>query len=143
MLMNAVRSCGRWPKQNKATSAIGNDSLVPRTKKNRSSKASVVESVYTRDLKSLASACGFESHHSHQQQIWGVSSIGRAPVLQAGGRRFDPVTLHQIKFGVWRSPVAHLLWEQGVQGSNPCTPTTNSFSRTYSVPAQTAYSSAG
>ncbi|MEY4369888.1 MAG: hypothetical protein RL564_1838, partial [Pseudomonadota bacterium] len=25
--------------------------------------------------------------------------------------------------GVWRSPVAHLLWEQGVQGSNPCTPT--------------------
>ena len=26
-------------------------------------------------------------------------------------------------FGVWRSPVAHLLWEQGVQGSNPCTPT--------------------
>ena len=26
-------------------------------------------------------------------------------------------------FGVWRSPVAHLLWEQGVQGSNPCIPT--------------------
>ena len=25
--------------------------------------------------------------------------------------------------GVWRSLVAHLLWEQGVQGSNPCTPT--------------------
>ena len=28
-----------------------------------------------------------------------------------------------LVFGVWRSPVAHLLWEQGVQGSNPCTPT--------------------
>jgi hypothetical protein len=27
-------------------------------------------------------------------------------------------------FGVWRSPVAHLVWDQGVQGSNPCTPTT-------------------
>ena len=26
--------------------------------------------------------------------------------------------------GVWRSPVAHLLWEQGVGGSNPLTPTT-------------------
>ena len=26
-------------------------------------------------------------------------------------------------FGVWRSPVAHLVWDQGVQGSNPCTPT--------------------
>src|SRR5262249_43038160 len=27
------------------------------------------------------------------------------------------------RFGVWRSPVAHLLWEQGVGGSNPLTPT--------------------
>jgi hypothetical protein len=26
---------------------------------------------------------------------------------------------------VWRSPVAHLLWEQGVGGSNPLTPTTS------------------
>ena len=24
---------------------------------------------------------------------------------------------------MWRSPVAHLLWEQGVAGSNPATPT--------------------
>jgi hypothetical protein len=31
------------------------------------------------------------------------------------------------QFGVWRSPVAHLLWEQGVGGSNPLTPT-NLFS---------------
>src|SRR5258705_5470521 len=29
--------------------------------------------------------------------------------------------------GVWRSPVAHLLWEQGVGGSNPLTPTSLSF----------------
>ena len=26
--------------------------------------------------------------------------------------------------GVWRSLVAHLLWEQGAAGSNPATPTT-------------------
>jgi hypothetical protein len=25
---------------------------------------------------------------------WGISSAGRAPALQAGGRRFDPVILH-------------------------------------------------
>ena len=27
--------------------------------------------------------------------IWGCSSAGRAPALQAGGHRFDPVHLHQ------------------------------------------------
>ena len=27
----------------------------------------------------------------------GCSSIGRAPALQAGGRRFDPVQLHQVQ----------------------------------------------
>src|SRR5689334_24736761 len=27
-------------------------------------------------------------------KIWGVSSAGRAPALQAGGHRFDPDTLH-------------------------------------------------
>ena len=27
--------------------------------------------------------------------IWGFSSSGRAPALQAGGERFDPVNLHQ------------------------------------------------
>ena len=26
---------------------------------------------------------------------WGCSSVGRAPALQAGGQRFDPVQLHQ------------------------------------------------
>ena len=30
-------------------------------------------------------------------------------------------------FGVWRSLVAHLLWEQGVGGSNPSAPTKSSF----------------
>jgi len=30
-----------------------------------------------------------------QTTQWGISSAGRAPALQAGGRRFDPVILHQ------------------------------------------------
>ncbi len=28
---------------------------------------------------------------------WGISSVGRAPALQAGGQRFDPAILHQTK----------------------------------------------
>ena len=28
--------------------------------------------------------------------IWGYSSAGRAPALQAGGQRFDPAYLHHI-----------------------------------------------
>ena len=29
------------------------------------------------------------------KEIWGFSSAGRAPALQAGGQRFDPANLHQ------------------------------------------------
>ena len=29
------------------------------------------------------------------KRIWGYSSAGRAPALQAGGQRFDPAYLHQ------------------------------------------------
>ena len=32
---------------------------------------------------------------------WGISSAGRAPALQAGGRRFDPVILHQSSMLVY------------------------------------------
>ena len=35
----------------------------------------------------------------------------------------QPLPAMMLVFGVWRSPVAHLVWDQGVQGSNPCTPT--------------------
>lgn len=28
--------------------------------------------------------------------VWGISSAGRAPALQAGGQRFDPAILHHI-----------------------------------------------
>ncbi len=32
---------------------------------------------------------------------WGFSSSGRAPALQAGGERFDPVNLHQFSLVLW------------------------------------------
>ena len=28
--------------------------------------------------------------------LWGISSVGRAPALQAGGQRFDPANLHHF-----------------------------------------------
>ena len=36
-------------------------------------------------------------------KIWGFSSAGRAPALQAGGQRFDPANLHQY------GPIAQLV----------------------------------
>ena len=49
--------------------------------------------------------------HQVEQLICNHQVVGSSPAI---GTRI---------FGVWRSLVAHLLWEQGVQGSNPCTPT--------------------
>ena len=40
-----------------------------------------------------------------EETIWGFSSAGRAPALQAGGQRFDPANLHQrSRYG----PIAQL-----------------------------------
>ena len=38
---------------------------------------------------------GTHSHPSKDEDKRGYSSAGRAPALQAGGRRFDPDYLHQ------------------------------------------------
>ena len=35
--------------------------------------------------------------------------------------------------GAWRSLVAHLLWEQGVGGSNPLAPTTKIAASSYAI----------
>ena len=45
------------------------------------------------------------------------------PHLHARIIDLRPWAQYNNVFGVWRSPVAHLVWDQGVQGSNPCTPT--------------------
>ena len=37
----------------------------------------------------------FESQ-MRSQVLWGCSSAGRAPALQAGGRRFETCHLHQV-----------------------------------------------
>ena len=42
--------------------------------------------------------------------------------LETGHFGQTPKWLYSKYFGAWRSPVAHLLWEQGVPGSNPGAP---------------------
>jgi peptide-methionine (R)-S-oxide reductase len=42
----------------------------------------------------LCSNCGGHLGHVFRCRARAVSSAGRAPALQAGGRRFDPVTAH-------------------------------------------------
>ena len=46
------------------------------------------------------------------------SSAGRAPALQAGGQRFDPVNLH-LNNDSLAQLVEHLTFNQRVVGSNP------------------------
>ncbi len=62
---------------------------------------------------------------------WRISSAGRAPALQAGGRRFDPVILHHESskydnniIAGWSSLVARRAHNPKVVGSNPI-PATN------------------
>ena len=50
-------------------------------------------------------------------------AVSPADLIDNKTGHFRPESVIIFGFGVWRSPVAHLLWEQGVQGSNPCTPT--------------------
>ena len=43
--------------------------------------------------------------------LWGYSSAGRAPALQAGGQRFDPAYLHQFfKQGLIAQAVRAHAW---------------------------------
>ena len=55
----------------------------------------------------------FQGPKDPEKEIWGYSSAGRAPALQAGGQRFDPAYLHQRleeknqsrKYGLIAQPV--------------------------------------
>ena len=48
-------------------------------------------------------------------RIRGCSSVGRAPALQAGGRQFEPVHLHQAKSGV-KSTTIKTKWAHSSDG---------------------------
>ena len=53
----------------------------------------------------------------------GTRSSGSWPVAEVGERvRAVLVSTGRLFYGAWRSPVARLLWEQEVPGSNPGAP---------------------
>ena len=55
--------------------------------------------------ESLFNLEGAGDEDCEKKIAWGYSSAGRAPALQAGGRRFDPDYLHQKRIN---GPVAQL-----------------------------------
>ena len=61
--------------------------------------------------------------------VWGCSSVGRAPALQAGGRRFDPDHLHQyLKLRAGSSVgLERALDKREVGSSSLPRPTINNF----------------
>ena len=54
--------------------------------------------------------------------MWGFSSAGRAPALQAGGQGFDSLNLHHM--GKQLSWLEHTTDNREVDGSSPFQPTT-------------------
>ena len=51
---------------------------------------------HTTDNREVDGSSPFWPTTSKRKKIWGFSSAGRAPALQAGGQRFDPANLHHI-----------------------------------------------
>ena len=41
--------------------------------------------------------------------LWGCSSVGRAPALQAGGQEFDSLHLHQVDLNRFAMQIEHKL----------------------------------
>ena len=53
-----------------------------------------------------------------------LAQLARALALHARGQGFESLILHHFfYFGKWLNLVEHLVWDQGVAGSNPVFPT--------------------
>ena len=68
--------------------------MLFRSKKSMGWKLTVVRDAET-NHGSLISVRLMSEEKQNRDNTWGYSSAGRAPALQAGGQRFDPVYLHQ------------------------------------------------
>ena len=60
--------------------------------------------------------CRFDS--GPRYHFWGYSSAGRAPVLHAGGQRFDPAQLHHLNICCTRVVRITGLWRCGSVGQS-------------------------
>ena len=53
-----------------------------------------------------------------------IAQLDRAFDYESKGCGFDSCSAHHsFLFGMWHSLVVHLIWDQGVTGSNPAIPT--------------------
>ena len=74
----------------------------------------------TVNLLSSTSVVRIHPHPFFICLLWGLSSAGRAPALQAGGHRFEPCRPHlSTNIAGWSSPVARWAHNPEVDGSNP------------------------
>ena len=98
-----MRNCVRVARQT-LTLFVWVQILVPQPLKPASFKKSVSHTLrgvaqFGGALRSGRRGRWFESSHLDQTvtklSIWGYSSAGRAPALQAGGHRFEPCCPHQ------------------------------------------------
>ena len=69
--------------------------------KGQGTTGSTFRTLYSKFIEVVSEAAGFMLAALHpigleKQFSWGCSSVGRAPDLHSGGRRFDPDQLHQL-----------------------------------------------
>ena len=60
-----------------------------------------------------------------------VAQLDRVFGYEPKGQGFESLRAHQ--FGKWLNLVEHLVWDQGVAGSNPVFPTILIIKRNYSI----------
>ena len=80
---------------------------LKREKKKRIEKSQSVRTENGKIAQDIFSKASNEAFLKIDEQVWGISSAGRAPALHAGGQEFDPLILHHffqfnMNFGVSR-----------------------------------------
>ena len=71
-------------------------------------------------------ASGSAAENAHRRDIRSTGLMVRKLIDRAEPGSGSQALQRLLENGTWRSLAAHLLWEQGVAGSNPAVPTSGS-----------------